>query len=69
MGNRYQRITPLAEKEREAFLKAEVAAITIANKSKYTPREMYARTGGSLRRVYIEIRKEKANTTDPNAKA
>lgn len=60
MGNRYQRITPLGEKEREAFLKNEVAAITAANKSRFTPREMWAKTLGSLRRVYIEIRKEKA---------
>lgn len=61
MGNKYQRITPAAEQERIAFLKKEVAAITIANQSRYTPREMFLKTGGSLRRVYIEIRREKAD--------
>lgn len=61
MGNRYQRITPLAEAERIAFLKQEVAAITIANNSRYNPREMWLRTHGSLRRVYIEIKREKAD--------
>lgn len=60
VGNKYQRITPQGEAERTAFLKKEVAALTIANNSRYTPREMFLRTGGSLRRVYIEIRKEKA---------
>jgi len=62
MGNKYQRITPQAEKEREAFLKSEVAAITKANKSNFTPREMWLKSQGSLRRVYIEIRREKADT-------
>lgn len=61
MGNRYQRITPQAEADRIAFLKKEVAAITIANKSRFTPREMWLRTQGSLRRVYIEIKREKAD--------
>lgn len=69
MGNKYQRITPQAEKERIAFLKSEVAAITKANNSNYTPREMWLKTQGSLRRVYIEVRREKADTKAINVVA
>lgn len=59
LGSRYQRITPLNEQDRHKFLLAEIAKILKANNSKYTPLQMYGKTNGSLRRVYIEILKEK----------
>jgi len=61
LGSRYQRITPVNEKERKQFLLHEITKIIKANKSRFTPLQMYAKTLGSLRRVYIEIVKEKAN--------
>lgn len=59
LGSRYQRITPLNEQDRHKFLLAEIAKILKANNSKYTPLQMFGKTNGSLRRVYIEILKEK----------
>lgn len=59
LGSRYQRITPPSEKELKTFLLHEISKIIKANNSKFTPLEMYAKTDGSLRRVYIEILKEK----------
>ena len=61
LGSRYQRVTPENEQERLEFLKAEVAKVTKANNSSLTPREMFGRTMGSLRRVYIEIKREKTD--------
>lgn len=58
-GSKYQRATPVNEKERTHYLLAEITKILRANNSKYTPTEMYSRTNGSLRRVRIEILKEK----------
>lgn len=67
LGSRYQRITPLNEQDRHKFLLGEIANILKANKSKYTPLEMYGKTNGSLRRVYIEIQKEKNNVATVTA--
>lgn len=60
LGSRYQRITPVNEAERKQFLLHEISKILKANKSKYSPIKMYAKTLGSLRRTYIEIIKEKS---------
>lgn len=60
LGSKYQRITPENEQERIEFLKKEVARVALANNAQITPREMFNKTFGSLRRVYIEIRKERA---------
>ncbi|WP_372937991.1 AAA family ATPase [Seonamhaeicola sp.] len=60
-GSRYQRITPVNEADRNQFLLGEIARIVKANNSKYTPTQMFAKSLGSLRRVYIEIVKEKTN--------
>lgn len=59
LGSRYQRITPPDEENRKQFLIQEIAQILKVNKSQYTPLQMYAKTGGSLRRLYIELKKEK----------
>jgi hypothetical protein len=58
LGSRYQRVTPPDAETRKHFLLKEIAHILKVNKSTHTPLEMYAKTGGSLRRLYIEIRKE-----------
>ncbi|MEM8506198.1 MAG: ATP-binding protein [Bacteroidota bacterium] len=63
LGSRYQRVTPSNEHDRAKFLLHEIGEIVKANKSKYSAKEMYAKTNGSLRRVYIEILKEKNNIT------
>ncbi len=59
LGSRYQRITPPDAENRKQFLIQEIAQILKVNKSQYTPLQMYAKTGGSLRRLYIELKKEK----------
>lgn len=59
LGSRYQRITPPDVENRKQFLIQEIAQILKVNKSQYTPLQMYAKTGGSLRRLYIELKKEK----------
>lgn len=58
LGSRYQRVTPPDAETRKHFLLKEIAHILKVNKSNKSPLVMYAKTGGSLRRLYIEIRKE-----------
>lgn len=58
LGSKYQHIIPKDDHERKQFLINEIARILKSNKSRLTPLQMYAKTGGSLRRVYIEIIKE-----------
>lgn len=58
LGSRYQRVTPPDEGTRKQFLLKEIERILQVNKSSLKPLEMYSRTGGSLRRLYIEIKKE-----------
>ncbi|MGE5942759.1 MAG: AAA family ATPase [Flavobacteriales bacterium] len=60
LGSRYQRVTPIDEFERQKFLMYEIDQIVKANDSNTTALQMYAKTNGSLRRVYIEITKEKS---------
>lgn len=60
LGSRYQRVTPIDEAERQKFLLHEIDQIVKANNSRFTALQMYAKTNGSLRRVYIEITKEKS---------
>lgn len=59
LGSRYQRITPPDLENRRLFLISEIAQILKVNKSSFTPLQMYAKTDGSLRRLYIELKKEK----------
>jgi len=58
LGSRYQRVTPEDSEGRKQFLMAEIDRILKVNKSTLTPLQMYAKTQGSLRRVYIELKKE-----------
>lgn len=60
LGSRYQRVTPIDEAQRQKFLLSEIDKIIKANNSQFTALQMYAKTNGSLRRVYIEITKEKS---------
>ena len=62
LGSRYQSVTPANEADRKKFLMFEISKILKANNSAYSPTQMYAKSLGSLRRVYIEITKEKAKT-------
>lgn len=57
-GGRYQSIIPKDPAKKKAFLIDEIKRILKVNPSKYTPLQMYAKTGGSLTRVYIELKKE-----------
>lgn len=57
-GDRYSKVTPDDGKEREAFLKAQVAMVAKLNAPEGTEiMKVVNRTGGSLRRVYTEIEK------------
>jgi len=60
-GSRYQRVTPPDRVGQEEFIKRQMALVAQANTAKLSNKEMYLRTAGSLRRVYIEIQKQKRN--------
>ena len=57
-GSRYQKIVPDGKDESDAFVKHQIAAVARANGANNT-QEIYAKSGGSLRRIYTEIRKMK----------
>jgi len=64
-GNRYQRIQRNGKKEEQQFRFNLVAQVAKANGAD-NPQELYARTeGGSLRRVYLELNKQKSNIPLP----
>jgi len=57
-GEKYQRITPQGKDDRTAFLRSELKIVAAANEmSNY--QELFAKTGGSLSRLYIENQKSK----------
>lgn len=58
-GSRYQRVTPEGELAVREFLKRQMAQVAAANNCEMTMKELWAKTNGSLTRVYIEIQKEK----------
>ena len=61
-GNRYSRVTPDEEGERDKFLKAQAAIVATVNAPEGTDiKRMVALSGGGLRRVYTEIEKLKKN--------
>lgn len=66
LGSRYQRVTPVDEHTRQQFLLKEIGHILKANKSAFTPLEMFAKTGGSLRRLYVEIKKQNRKVKNIN---
>ncbi len=57
-GNKFQRITPESNDERQKFALMQTAVIAKAN-GVGTIKEIFARSEGSLRRVYHEIKKIK----------
>lgn len=58
-GNRYQRVTPPGDGAEKSFAKKQTQLIAKAN-GVTDVQALYARTQGSLRRIYIEIQKLKA---------
>lgn len=56
-GTRFQKVTPSGSDERQKFRMQQVKAIAEANNIQVEFKELYAKTGGSLRRVYIEAQK------------
>ena len=56
-GGRYQRITPEGREDMEHFKKEQMMMIAHVNNSQIEPQEMYAKTQGSPRRVFIELQK------------
>ncbi len=67
-GSRYQKIVPNGKKEAEDFIRHQIAAIAIANGATNI-QEIYARSGGSLRRIFTEVQKMKRNEKSPERDA
>ncbi|MBQ7663426.1 MAG: ATP-binding protein [Prevotella sp.] len=60
-GDRYCRVTPDAEKDRNVFLREQARIVAEANAPEGSDvQEIVLKTGGALRRVYTEIEKVKA---------
>jgi DNA transposition AAA+ family ATPase len=59
-GSKYQRITPHGESQVKDFMKTQTAIIAKANGISDV-QALYAKTKGSLRRIYIEVQKRKAS--------
>lgn len=60
-GSRYQKITPEGKAELDKFNMMQVALIAQANGAKQSEiQRIYAKTNGSLRRIFTEIQKTKA---------
>ncbi len=61
-GSRFQKIVPPGKEEAKEFIRHQVAAIAMANGAKPNDiQSIYAKSGGSLRRIYIEVKKLKKN--------
>jgi len=58
-GNKYQKITPDGREEMNDFLMLHTTLISKANKGPSNISKLYASTKGSMRRVFIELRKTK----------
>lgn len=57
-GNKFQKATPEGKEALDEFTKLQVALVVKANKPKTDIQKVYASTGGSLRRVFIELQKQ-----------
>jgi len=57
-GNDYKRVTPEGKDALQEFNIRQIAQVSAANNSVITPKEMYAKTRGSLRKVRVEIEKQ-----------
>ncbi len=58
-GNKFQKISPDGKEAWSDFVKTQISAIAKANYTKADVRKICNSTGGSLRRIQIEIRKQK----------
>jgi len=59
-GSRFQKVSPDGKEEFEKFKKAQVAAVAKANGINDI-QDIFAKSGGSLQRIYFEIAKTKVN--------
>lgn len=57
-GKRYQKVSPDGKEAWEEFSRAQVALIARANYERADVRKIYTSTGGSLRRIPVEIKKQ-----------
>lgn len=58
-GNRYQKVSPNAGEQLKEWKQAQTALVAKANSKTVDVRKIYAKTQGSLRRIYIELQKER----------
>ncbi len=58
-GNDFKKVSPEGKEELKVFHQKQIAQVSKANKSNITPLQMYARTRGSLRKVRVEIEKQR----------
>ncbi len=58
-GNGFKQVSPTDKTELQQFFLKQIAQVSKANSSNLTPKQMYARTKGSLRKVRVEIEKER----------
>ncbi len=66
LGNKYQRITPVNDKEFAAFQKKQITQIGLANGCDDVQR-LHAKTNMSLRRIPIQISLERKLKAEENA--
>jgi DNA transposition AAA+ family ATPase len=62
-GNKFQKVIPAGKEESEAFIKHQVSQIAIANGASNV-QKLYAICGGSLRRIYTEVQKQKSEKSN-----
>lgn len=55
-GEKYQKVTPDGGEDIKDFHKQQISLVAMANGIK-SPQKLYAKTGGSLSRLYIELQK------------
>ncbi len=58
-GNGFKKVSPEGKDALTEFHKKQIAQVSKANKSNLTVKKMYAKTKGSLRKVRIEIEKQR----------
>ncbi|MFU2119562.1 AAA family ATPase [Ornithobacterium rhinotracheale] len=58
-GNDFKKVSPDVKEALEEFYLKQIAQVSKANHSTLTPKQMFAKTKGSLRKVRIEIEKQR----------
>lgn len=58
-GNDFKKVSPDGKEALEEFYLKQIAQVSKANQSNLTPKQMFAKTRGSLRKVRIEIEKQR----------